>query len=59
MLFKVSKEKQKMLDNLRKMETLKVNDEGGISVEPNEILNREEFKISVRKSREFVKNLKY
>lgn len=55
MLFKVSKEQKEMLDNLRKMKTLKVNDKGGISVDPNEIVNREEFKESVRKSRKYIK----
>lgn len=51
MLFKISKEQKKMIDNIRKMETLKVNSAGCISVDPKEIMNTPEFKESVRKSR--------
>lgn len=43
MLFKINKEQKEMLKNLRKMETLKVNNEGCISVNPKEIMNRQEF----------------
>lgn len=35
-----------MFDSLQKMKTLKVNDEGCISVDPREVINRKEFKES-------------
>lgn len=53
MLFKTNKEQKEMLNNLRKMETLKVNEAGGISVDPKEIINRKEFKESINKSRKY------
>ena len=53
MLFKTNKEQKEMLNNLRKMETLKVNEAGGISVGPKEIINRKEFKESINKSRKY------
>lgn len=48
MLFKATKEQKEMFDSLRKMKTLKVNDEGCISVDPREVINRTEFKETVR-----------
>ena len=53
MLFETNKEQKEMLNNLRKMETLKVNEAGGISVDPKEIINRKEFKESINKSRKY------
>lgn len=54
MLFKINKKQKEMLKNLRKMETLKVNNEGCISVNPKEIMNRQEFQDNVRKSRQYI-----
>ena len=40
---KPSKEQMEMFNDLLKMETLKVSDDGEISVSPSEIVKREEF----------------
>ena len=51
MLFKINKKQEEMLNNLRKIETLKVNEADGISVDPKEIRNRKEFKELINKSK--------
>lgn len=51
---KKSKSDEQFFTALRKMETLKVSDGGGVSVSPHEIINRPEFIAAREKARKAI-----
>lgn len=56
LLFKANKQEKEILDSLRSLKTLRVSDRGGMSIDPQEILESRDFIEASKKAKKTVAN---